>query len=271
VHCVKNMENVTGLPGAKHKHYQERERIKANEEADEVDADVRQKRRHGVFSDLYDDGTAPVVDGWRKHSDEERLVWVSPRDAARSLHQVGVGGAIVSNIDRTSVPHLALALDIACVQLLAVMAMALALHTCPQAANLILPTMHASSTPQNLMHLEQSQEVHESETDDYDHINAASKFQPRPSRQATFGTAMLPQNELTLDPPFPESAAVCAPATAATAVRLEMHVRKGKATWAKHRLSYSHVPSSRAGTVAVVDGSQRGALWGLKAGDRPWK
>ena len=39
------MENVAGLPGAKHKHYQEGEMIKANEEADEVDADVRQKRR----------------------------------------------------------------------------------------------------------------------------------------------------------------------------------------------------------------------------------
>ena len=122
-------------------------------------------------------------------------------------------------------------------QLLAVMAMALALHTCPQAANLILPTVQARSATQNLMHLEQSQEVRESETDDF----------------------------------FPESAAVCAPATAATSVRLEMHVGKGKATGAKHRLSYSHVPSSRAGTVAVVDGSQRGALWGLKAGDRPWK
>ena len=83
---------------------------------------------------------------------------------------------------------------------------------------------------------------------------------------------MLSQNELTLDPPFsPESATVCAPAIAATAVRLEMHVGKGKATGAKHRLSYSHVPSSRAGTVEVVDGPQRGALWGLKTGDRPWK
>jgi hypothetical protein len=157
-------------------------------------------------------------------------------------------------------------------QLLAVMAMALALHTCPQAANLILPTVQARSATQNLMHLEQSQEVRESETDDYDHIYAASKFQPRPPRQATFGRAMLSQNELTRDTPlFPESAAVCAPATAATAVRLEMHVGKGKANGAKHRLSYSHVTSSRAGTVAVVDGSQRGALWGLKAGDRPWK
>ena len=29
--------------------------------------------------------------------------------------------------------------------------------------------------------------------------------------------------------------------------------------------------SNRAGTVAVVDGSQRGSGWGLKAGDRPWK
>ena len=145
------------------------------------------------------------------------------------------------------------------------MVLALALHTCPQAANLILPTVQASSTPQNLM-------VRESETDDYDLIYAASKFQPRSSRQATFGTAMLSQNELTIDPPFfPESAAVSAPATAATAVRREMHVGKGKATGAKHRLSYSHVPSSRAGTVAVVDGSQRRALWGLKAGDRPWK
>ena len=158
------------------------------------------------------------------------------------------------------------------------LAMALALHTCPPAANLILPTMQASSTPQNLqasstplMHLQQSQQVRGSETDDYDHIYAASKFQLRPSRQASFGTAMLPLNDLTLDPPFPESAAVCAPATAAAAVRLQMHVGKGTATGAKHRLSYSHLPSSRAGTVAVVDGSQRGALWGLKAGDRPWK
>ena len=150
-------------------------------------------------------------------------------------------------------------------QLLAVMAMALALHTCPQAANQAYPTNYAtSSTPQTLMHLGQSQEVHESETDDYDHIYAASKVQPPQSRQSTFGAAML-------DPPFPESAAVCAPAAAATAVRLEMHVGKGKATGAKHRASYSHVTSSRAGTVAVVDGSQRGPLWGLKAGDRPWK
>ena len=55
------------------------------------------------------------------------------------------------------------------------------------------------------------------------------------------------------------------------AVRVEMHVGMGKATGAKHRLSYSHLTSSRAGTVAVVDGSQRGALWDLKTGDRPWK
>ncbi len=121
------------------------ERIKANGEADEVDADVRQKRRellhkvlagtftaaqtwgyltasgsaepiasthsdkHGVFSDLWDDGTAQVIEEWRKHSDKERWVWVSPRDASPTLHQVGVGGAIVSTIYRTSVPHLALA------------------------------------------------------------------------------------------------------------------------------------------------------------------
>jgi hypothetical protein len=123
----------------------EKERIKAHGEADEVDADVRQKRREllhkvlagtfsaaqtwgyltatgsaepmasthsdkqGVFSDLYDDHTAPVVDGWRTHSDEERWVWVSPREAAPSLHQVRLGGAIVSDIYRTSVPPLPLA------------------------------------------------------------------------------------------------------------------------------------------------------------------
>jgi hypothetical protein len=131
-------ENVIGLPGAKHKHFQEIDRIKANGEADEVDADVRQQRREllhevlaGTFTaaqtwgyltasgsaepiasthmDKHDDSSAPVIDGWRKHSGKERWVWVSPCDAAPTLHQVGVGGAIVSNIYRTSVPHLALA------------------------------------------------------------------------------------------------------------------------------------------------------------------
>jgi hypothetical protein len=174
------MENVTGLPGAKHK------------QADEVDADVLQKRRElfhkvlaGTFSaaqtwgyltasgsaepiasthmDKHDDGTAPVIDWWRKHSDKERWVWVSPRDAAPTLHQVGVSGAIVC------------------------------IHA--QAANLLLAPAKA--------------------------IEASHLWN---------GHALAP---------FPESASVCAPATAATAVRLEMHVGKGKSTGAKHRLSYS--------------------------------
>jgi len=231
----------------------------------------------------YDDG-APIIDHIDNMSNGPRWGWVSPRTAsitapyssiaprhsyltpndARNLYRAGVGQPLTStphqnDASATLPEHVVLAVQPLTTTQSCTFAAGANSHPSEHLYNVKHPLITLTSLTEKVDQDKGSESI--------DSYSTWHQHRMAPTDAGSHKGCAIEQRETTEVAPDTKW---LVPAMSAAQTKNLKTI--GRSTQSSGRqLGKVLAPSNRVGTVAVVDGSQRGPGWGLKAGDRPWK